>query len=355
MMLASSDGGMTSRIEVSIRSPRRAVSSMRVPVLARKCRLNWPASVVGKKSWPSQGISRKAAAQSARNTGTKTRRRRMQVSRASGDSAMRSRFKAALERALESRGDIPGLRLRGMMPVHLQQVHRERRDQGSRENVGREHREHHRFGQRNEQIARHAGQEEHRDEHDADAQRGNQRRQRDLRRAVQDAGVQILALIEIAIDVLDGDRGVVHQDADRQRQAAQRHDVDGFAQRAQHADGAQNRKRNGNRDDQRAAPAPEKQQDHDGGQAGGDDGLANHAADGRAHEQRLIGDGLDLQRRRKRGGDLAAAWPRTSLTISSVEVLPTFRMLSSALRWPLRRTMLVCGENPSRTCATSCT
>ncbi len=112
-----------------------------------------------------------------------------------------------------------------------------------------------------------------------------------------------LPSIEIAIDIFDGDGGVVHQDADGQRQAAQRHDVDGFAERAQDADGAEDRKRNRDRDDQRAAPAPQKEQDHDGGKAGGDDGFADHSVDGGAHEQRLIGDRLDLQRGRKRGGD----------------------------------------------------
>ena len=37
----------------------------------------------------------------------------------------------------------------------------------------------------------------------------------------------------VAVRVLDFDRGVVHQDADGQRQAAQRHDVDGLAEQAQ--------------------------------------------------------------------------------------------------------------------------
>ena len=122
--------------------------------------------------------------------------------------------------------------------MDLQQVHRERRNQGAREYVRRKHREYHRFGQRDEKVARHAGKKEHRDEDNADTERGNQRRNSDLRCAVQDAAVQILAFIEITIDVLDGDGGVVHQDADGQSQAAQRHDVDGLAQRAQHANRA---------------------------------------------------------------------------------------------------------------------
>ena len=44
-----SRGGMILRISVSTRSASRAVSSMRVPVLARMCRMNWPLSVFGKE------------------------------------------------------------------------------------------------------------------------------------------------------------------------------------------------------------------------------------------------------------------------------------------------------------------
>ena len=112
-----------------------------------------------------------------------------------------------------------------------------------------------------------------------------------------------LPLIQISLDVLDGHRGVVDQNADRQRQSAQRHDVDAFAQRAQHADGRQNRQRNGNRDDQGAAPASQKQEDHERRQAGGDDRLADHSIHRGAHKQRLVRHQIDLQRRRKRGGD----------------------------------------------------
>ena len=66
---------------------------------------------------------------------------------------------------------------------------------------------------------------------------------------------------EIAMRVLDLHRRVVHQDADGQRQASQRHHVDGLAQQAQDADGSQNRKRNRDTNDERAAPASQKQQD----------------------------------------------------------------------------------------------
>jgi hypothetical protein len=51
-----------------------------------------------------------------------------------------------------------------------------------------------------------------------------------------------LALAHVAVDVFDFDGGVVHQDAHRQRQAAERHDVDGLAQQAEHDQRIENRK-----------------------------------------------------------------------------------------------------------------
>ena len=93
---------------------------------------------------------------------------------------------------------------------------------------------------------RHAGQKEHGHKHDADAKRGDECRHRDLLRAVENRALHFLALGEVALDVLDFHRGVVHQNAHRQRQAAQGHDVDGLAQRAEQDHGNEDRQRNGN-------------------------------------------------------------------------------------------------------------
>ena len=51
--------------------------------------------------------------------------------------------------------------------------------------------------------------------------------------AVHDRGLDLLALLEMPVDVLDRHRGVVDQDADGERQAAQRHDVERLADRRQ--------------------------------------------------------------------------------------------------------------------------
>ena len=135
---------------------------------------------------------------------------------------------------------------------------------------------------------RHAGQKEHGHKHDADAQRGNERRHRDLLRAVQNGLHRFFAHRQVAIDVFNFHRGVIHQNAHRQRQSAQGHDVDGFAQRAEAQHAHQNRQRNRDGDDQRAFPVAQEHQDHERRQARGDQRLAQHAIDRSAHEQRLV-------------------------------------------------------------------
>ena len=85
------------------------------------------------------------------------------------------------------------------------------------------------------------------------------------------------------MDVLDLDRRVVDQNADRQRQAAERHHVERMAQGVRAAT-IEVRIDSGieTGDDQRAAPASEEQQDHGGrSSSAGDDALVDHAFDRR--------------------------------------------------------------------------
>jgi hypothetical protein len=63
-------------------------------------------------------------------------------------------------------------------------------------------------------------------------------------------------------------------------------------------------KRNGSGDDQGAAPTAEEQQNHEAGEAGGDDAFANDSLDGGAHENRLIEERRHDELRRQQGSDL---------------------------------------------------
>ena len=93
---------------------------------------------------------------------------------------------------------------------------------------------------------------------------------------------------QVAFDVLDRHGGVIHENADRERETAERQEIDRLAERAEHGDGRQHGERDGNGDDDRAPPRPEEEQDHQRSQRGGDHALVHHGGDRRADEERLI-------------------------------------------------------------------
>src|SRR3954451_4299387 len=72
MTLTISFDGMISRIALCTRSHSAAVSSMRVPVGARRCSLNWPLSTDGKQSSPTQRTSPSEANQAAQHQSPNT-------------------------------------------------------------------------------------------------------------------------------------------------------------------------------------------------------------------------------------------------------------------------------------------
>ena len=92
----------------------------------------------------------------------------------------------------------------------------------------------------------------------------------------------------MAVDVLELDGGVVDQDPDRQRQATQGHEVDRLPEDRQAHERHEDRQRDRYEDDERAAPAPEKEQDHQRRQACCNPRLFHDADDGRAHKHGLI-------------------------------------------------------------------
>jgi len=135
--------------------------------------------------------------------------------------------------------------------MHAQPIFGEGRDQRARQDIGRQHGEADRLRQRHEQVTRDAVQEEHRHEHDADAQRRHQRRDGDLARAVQDGFLDFFPLLEMRVDALDRDGRIVDQDADGEHQPAQGHDVDRLAEQRQANDRTQDREWDRDRDDER--------------------------------------------------------------------------------------------------------
>ena len=104
--------------------------------------------------------------------------------------------------------------------------------------------------------------------------------------------------------ILDFHGGIIHQDADGEREAAERHHVGGLAAEAEDHQRSQNRERNRDADDDGAAPASEEEEDHQAGEHGGRDAFADHAVDRGAHEEGLIEELPDLERFRQSGENL---------------------------------------------------
>ena len=107
-----------------------------------------------------------------------------------------------------------------------------------REEIRSKHRKRHGQGERREEVLRRAVEKQHGDEHDRDRERGDECRARDLHRPVENRRAERLAEADVAVDVFDFDRGVVDEDAHRQRQAAERHHVQRVAEQVEHRDRA---------------------------------------------------------------------------------------------------------------------
>ena len=179
---------------------------------------------------------------------------------------------------------------------------RHRRHEGVGQSVGGDHREDDRHRQRTEEIAGDAAEREQRREGDADAKQRDRRRRHDFLGAPGDGGQDILAvLLHVPVDVLDGDGRVVDQDADRERETAERHHVDRLPEQRQRDQGTENRQRYRHGDDERRAPAAEKDEDHERGQRRGDQPFANDGGNRGFHEIGLVADEGERDSGRERG------------------------------------------------------
>ena len=103
------------------------------------------------------------------------------------------------------------------------------RHERAREEERRDHREADREREWHKQRARHARHEEGRDEHGDDREHGEESRHHHFPARVQHTFGDRDATRQVRVDVFDGDGRFIDQNADRQRKAAERHDIDGLA------------------------------------------------------------------------------------------------------------------------------
>jgi hypothetical protein len=156
------------------------------------------------------------------------------------------------------------------------------------ENIGGEHRQHDGDGEGDEQEARRSGQQHDREKHYADGERRDRQRQHDFGGAVENGDHERFAEGLIAMDVLDGDGRVVHQQTDGQRQAAERHQIDRLAGHQEAGDRGEDRQGDRKSDHEGVPPASEEEQDHQRYKDRRDDRFAYDIVDRGADEDGLI-------------------------------------------------------------------
>jgi hypothetical protein len=86
--------------------------------------------------------------------------------------------------------------------------------------------------------------------------------------------------LQLRVDVLDGDRGLVHQDADRQGQPAQRHQVQRQSARPQGQKGREQGEGDVQHHHDYRAPVLQEDQDHQPREGGPDQALRRDAPHG---------------------------------------------------------------------------
>ena len=204
----------------------------------------------------------------------------------------------------------PGLRVVpagvSSIGVHLRahQVFEQERHQREGKHKARGKRHDHRQRKRREEILGRSRQQEHRHEHQADRQGREHGRNGDLARAAQDRVLQGLAQADMALDVLDDDRPVVHEDADRQRETAKRHGVERLPEHVEREHGRDDRKRDRRQNNDCQPPIAQEQEDHQRRKSRGHQPAHDHAVERRMHEDGLVEDGLERHAKRQILGDL---------------------------------------------------
>ena len=212
--------------------------------------------------------------------------------------------------AVESDDRVEGV-LRGAIKASLvllrrvlQQLGAHHRSQRERNHGGGQDGHAQRDGKFTKQAAHDIAHEQQRDEN------GNQRDgQRDdgeanLRRAFERRPERRLAGFDVAGDVLDHHDRVVHHEAGRDRQGHQRQVVQAVAEQVHHAEGGDQRQRNGDAgNDGRGDVAQEQEHDHHH-QRHRKHQLELHVAHGGANGGGPVGQDADLDRRGQRRREL---------------------------------------------------
>ena len=151
-----------------------------------------------------------------------------------------------------------------------------------------------RDGEFAEQAAHNAAHQQQRDEHRHQRNAHGDHRRPDFLGPLQGGGKRVQAGFQVARDVLDHHDGVVHHEAGGDGQGHQREVVEAVAEQVHHAEGAQQRDRNRDAGNERAAGILEKHEDHQDHQPDRDEQGPLHVVDGSADGLGLIHGDLQI-------------------------------------------------------------
>ncbi len=184
---------------------------------------------------------------------------------------------------------ILGLRTaRRRVALPFEQPDRQHRHQRAREQEGRNHREADGEREWDEERLRDARHEKGRDEHRHDRQHRQESGHHHFTARIKNASRNRRSPAEMRMDVFDRDGALVDQNPDREREAAKRHDVDGLPGAPQRDNRGQQRKRDRQHHDQRAAPVAQEQQHHEAREQGSENRLPQHGLQCSGDVPRLV-------------------------------------------------------------------
>ena len=178
--------------------------------------------------------------------------------------------------------------------------HRRQRQRHHRRHGDRHRQRHREFAEQPPDDAAHQQQRnQHRNQRNADRHDG----EGDFARASERGGERLLALFDIAGDVLEHHDRVVDDEADRNRQRHQRQIVEAVAGDPHQRAGAEQRQRHRDARDDRRPQTAQKDEDHHHHQRDGEQQRELHVLNGGANRLRAVAQGEDVDRGRHRGLD----------------------------------------------------
>src|SRR5215469_4896024 len=181
------------------------------------------------------------------------------------------------------------------MRNRLKEARTEQGNYGHRHEVGSKERNHNGKGQCTEQELTDAVKKGHWEKHHDRGQGRSEDGQANLIATYLGSLHGGGAHLQMAIDILERDDGVVDDARKGQRQAAENHRVHGAAAQVKDHKRSQRGERDGENDGGRSAKASEKDQNHQAGKEQADEALVQQSLDSLFHEGRLVKDDGGLQ------------------------------------------------------------